>query len=187
MTVPQRNYDDAELVQRMAQGDKAALARLYDAHAGLLLGLAIRMLGGRRDAEDLVHDVFLEAWKRAADYDPARGTVKAWLCLRTRSRALDRKKSPWMARTVAWDDDLAHAMEGPALEPGVRLERERVRAALSTLSAAQRDVVDLFYFHGCSVAQVADSLRCTPGSVKSRLSAARSRLRSALSMPVVVP
>ena len=175
------NDDDAELVQRMARGDKLALSRLYDGYSGLLLGLAIRMMGGRSEAEDLMHDVFLEAWKRAGDYDPARGTVKAWLCLRIRSRALDRKKSPRVARAVAWDDARANETEAPAQDPGTRMERARVRAALSALSTEQRDVVDLCYFNGFSTAEAAAQLQCPVGTVKSRLSAARDRLRVALS------
>lgn len=180
LTSTPHNPEDAELVLLMARGDKAALSGLYDRYAGLLLGLAIRMMGGRSEAEDLMHDVFLEAWKRAGDYDPARGTVKAWLCLRIRSRALDRKKSPRVARAVAWDDARANETEAPAHDPFLRMERERVRAALTTLSAEQRDVVDLCYFNGFSTAEAADQLKCPVGTVKSRLSAARDRLRVAL-------
>ena len=180
LTSTQHNPEDAELVLRMARGDKAALSGLYDRYAGLLLGLAIRMMGNRSEAEDLMHDVFLEAWKRAGDYDPARGTVKAWLCMRIRSRALDRKKSPRVARAVAWDDARANETEAPAHDPGLRMERERVRAALVTLSTEQRDVVDLCYFNGFSTAEAAEQLKCPVGTVKSRLSAARDRLRVAL-------
>ena len=82
---------DAELVLAMARGKTDALAKLYDLHAPVMLALAQRILGSKNDAEDLVHDVFLEAWRRAADYDPERGTVRAWLILRTRSRAIDSR------------------------------------------------------------------------------------------------
>jgi RNA polymerase sigma-70 factor (ECF subfamily) len=177
---PEQNHEDAQLVRRMALGDQAALSSLYDRYTSPLLGLAIRMMGGRSEAEDLVHDVFLEAWKRAGDYDPARGTVKAWLCLRLRSRALDRKKSPRMSRAVAWDDAAANETEAPAQDPLLRMERERVRGALSALSSEQKDVVDCCYFNGMSTAEAAEKLQCPVGTVKSRLSAARDRLRAAL-------
>lgn len=175
-----KNHEDAQLVRRMASGDQSALSSLYDRYTSQLLGLAIRMMGSRSDAEDLVHDVFLEAWKRAGDYDPGRGSVKAWLCLRLRSRALDRKKSPRVARAVAWDDVLANETEAPAQDPTLRMERQRVRSALGALSAEQREVVDLCYFNGMSTAEAAEQLRCPVGTVKSRLSAARDRLRGAL-------
>ncbi len=69
-----------------------------------MLGLARRIVLGKAQAEDIVHDVFVEAWRRAADYDENRGSVKAWLLLRTRSRAIDFRKSAGVARTVATGD-----------------------------------------------------------------------------------
>jgi RNA polymerase sigma-70 factor (ECF subfamily) len=174
------NEEDALLVRSIAAGDKTALSRLYDRYCGQLMALGIRMLGGRSDAEDLLHDVMLEVWKRAGDYDPTRGTVRAWLCLRVRSRALDRKKSPRVARAVAWDDARANETEAPHMDPGLRMERERVRKALATLSQEQKDVVELCYFAGLSTAEAAERLQCPVGTVKSRLSAARDRLRAAL-------
>ena len=178
--IAQDNDDNAELVRAIARGDTKALSHLYDRFSSQLLALGVRMLGGRSEAEDLLHDVFLEVWKRAGDYDPARGTVRAWLCMRVRSRALDRKKSPRVARAVAWDDARANETEAPAQDPGLRLERERVRKALTALSPEQRDVVDLCYFAGLSTAEAAEKLGCPVGTVKSRLSSARDRLRTAL-------
>lgn len=174
------NAEDAGTVRAIAGGDKRALSHLYSRYSSQLLALGIRMLGVKSEAEDLLHDVFLEVWKRAGDYDPARGTVRAWLCLRMRSRALDRKKSPRMARAVAWDDARANETEAPAMDPGLRMERERVRTALAALSTEQKDVVDLCYFAGLSTAEAAERLACPVGTVKSRLSSARDRLRAAL-------
>ena len=93
----------------MAAGDRDALGALYDLHAPMLLGLAKRMLGSQAAAEDLLHDVFLEVWHHAAEYDPARGAVRAWLIVRTRSRALDR-----LGRTVRD----ARVVERVSLESG---------------------------------------------------------------------
>src|SRR5215510_10120109 len=83
--------DDAALVAAAARGDKPALGVLYDRHARLLLAVGLRILGDRGAAEDVLHDVFLEAWHQAAAFDPARGSVRAWLVTRMRSRALDRR------------------------------------------------------------------------------------------------
>jgi RNA polymerase sigma-70 factor (ECF subfamily) len=177
---PEHAADDILIVQAIARGDKRALSKLYDRYAGVLLGLGIRMMGGRSEGEDLLHDVFLEVWKRAGDYDPSRGSVKSWLCLRVRSRALDRKKSPRMSRAVAWDDARAETTEAPHQDPGLKMERVRVRKALSALTDEQRDVVNLCYFSGLSTAEAALELGCPVGTVKSRLSAARDKLRGAL-------
>jgi RNA polymerase sigma-70 factor, ECF subfamily len=78
--------EDIAIVQSMARGDSRALALLYDRYSGTMLALAQRIVGRGAEAEDVIHDVFLEAWRHSADYDPARGSVKSWLLLRTRSR-----------------------------------------------------------------------------------------------------
>src|SRR5689334_2088119 len=100
--------EDADLMAALVRGDRAAMAALYDRHASLLMALAVRMLQDRSQAEELLHDVFLEAWHHARDYDPGRGTVRAWLLTRMRSRALDRRAS--RAR-------MARVVEQAALEP----------------------------------------------------------------------
>src|SRR5688500_11434601 len=93
--------EDNALVAALTRGDKTALALIYDRHAGLLLALGMRILSDRTLAEDVLHDVFLEAWHHAADFDPARGTVRAWLVTRMRSRALDRRASVVRQRRLA--------------------------------------------------------------------------------------
>ena len=174
--------DDAAIVARMAAGQQPALAELYDRYSSLLLGVGVRMLG-RGEAEDVLHDVFVEVWKRAKDFDPARGTVRAWLALRMRSRCLDRKKSPRLARSVSFDDSEQARRAAPEHDPLLRMERERVRAALAALTADQRAVVDLAYFAGLSTQEIGDQLGVPQGTVKSRLFAAREKLARALGDP----
>ena len=82
--------NDAEVVASMRAHDPAALEVLYDRHASALLGLAVRMLQDRGEAEDLVHDVFVEAWRRVEAFDARRGSLATWLTVRLRSRAIDR-------------------------------------------------------------------------------------------------
>src|SRR5215207_4970336 len=91
---------DAALVAAMARGDRDALSQLYERHSGLLLGLAMRIVRDRREAEDLLHDVFLEAWRSAKDFDPKRGRARTWLAIRMRSRALDLQKSARVSRNA---------------------------------------------------------------------------------------
>lgn len=173
--------EDAALVERVAAGDKAALSALYDRYAPLLLGVGLRIVGGRGEAEDLLHDVFLEVWKRAGDFDRTRGSVRAWLVTRMRSRALDRKKSPRMARAVAYDEAKADRLVAASPEPGASFERARVKAALATLPDDQRACLELAYFDGLSTAEIGAKLGCPAGTVKSRMSAARDKLRAVLS------
>lgn len=173
--------DDAALVQATAAGDRAALARLYDRYAPILLAVAVRILGERREAEDLVHDVFLEAWRQAGSFDPARGSVRAWLLMRLRSRALDRRKSAGYRRVSSLDSgELGADLERdvPTEDPAFAPDRAAVRRALAALPEEQRVVLTLGYFEGLSSAEIAARLTMPIGTVKSRVAAALSRLRS---------
>lgn len=170
--------DDVELVIAAAAGDRGALAALYDRRAPGMLGLGLRILRDRGEAEELLHDVFLEAWKRAGDYDPSRGTVRTWLMLRMRSRCLDYAKSAGRSRTHPAGPSL-EALAGPAEPPGLgESDRLRVRGALADLSADQRTILELGYFQGLSCSEIAEQLAIPIGTVKSRLHAALTKLRA---------
>jgi RNA polymerase sigma-70 factor (ECF subfamily) len=169
---------DAALVAAIARGDRAALAALYDRHAGLLLALALRILRDRREAEDLLHDVFLEVWRAAGDFDPERGRVRTWLAVRMRSRALDRQKSARISRNVGDDAVIERMAADDVVETGP--DHGRVRAALAALPAEQRQVIELAYFDGLSCSEIGERTGTPVGTVKSRMAAAMGKLRGAL-------
>ena len=172
---------DEALVRAIANGDTRALSALYDRHAPLMLGLARRIVGGKPEAEDIVHDVFVEAWRRAADYDESRGSVKAWLLLRTRSRAIDFRKSAGVARTVPTGDSAWLAsLADPRADDSEAPDRARVRCVLAQLNVEQREVLVLGYFEGLSSSEIASKIGIPIGTVKSRVAAALSALRQAL-------
>jgi RNA polymerase sigma-70 factor (ECF subfamily) len=164
---------DAALVEAMAGGDRTGLARLYERHSGILLGLAMRIVRDRRAAEDLLHDVFLEAWRAAKDFDPKRGRVRTWLAIRMRSRALDLQKSARVSRN-AGDAGLEIV---PDDTERASPDHGRVRAALGELGADQRRVMELAYFEGLSCTEIATRISIPVGTVKSRLAAGLGRLR----------
>jgi RNA polymerase sigma-70 factor (ECF subfamily) len=161
----------------VAAGHREALGRLYDCHASAMLGLACRILKSRRDAEDLVHDVFLEVWKKAAEFDPGRGRVRGWLLMRVRCRAIDRARALQVARRhgLAVPESASPPPAGP--DPGAVHDGARARRALDTLSKEQRSVVELAYFEGFTCREIADHCGIPIGTVKSRLFAAMARLR----------
>ncbi len=173
--------DDQSLVERIARGEAEALAQLYDRHGQLLLNLACTMLRGRAAAEDLVHDVFLEIWRKAHSYDPARASVQAWLVMRLRSRALDRLRSARVRREVGAADPFAHA---PSLAARERaddtIDREALRQALATLPSSQKQVLELAYFHDLTGAEIAAVVGVPLGTVKSRMFAGMGKMRAAL-------
>lgn len=170
--------DDVALVRAMAAGERGALATLYDRHAPYLLALALRILKVRGEAEDLLHDVFLEVWRSARDYDPARGRVRTWLVIRTRSRALDVVKSARVSRRGGDEQVLERVVaEGDVTTTP---DQARVRRALTELSPEQRAVLELAYFDGLSCSEIAERIEVPIGTVKSRVAAALSRLRHTL-------
>jgi RNA polymerase sigma-70 factor (ECF subfamily) len=169
---------DIDVLRRIAGGEKEALGVLYDRHAGVMLALGVRIIGVRRDAEDLLHDVFLEAWRHAGDYDPRRGSVKTWLLLRMRSRCLDRVRSHAFSRTDALASEPMRS--GVADKVERHLDGARAKALLDKLPAGQREVLELGYFQGLSFSEIADALGIPIGTVKSRVSAAMIKLREDL-------
>jgi RNA polymerase sigma-70 factor (ECF subfamily) len=173
--------DDLTVIREAACGEIKALAALYDRYAGLLLAMANRMLGDKTVAEDLVQDVFMEVWRRAHAFDPSRGTVRTWLLVRLRSRALDRLRSAQYRREVMVDD-VAPREAGPLSEdPELSPDRALVRQAISQLPEDQRLVIELSYFQGLSSSEIAEHMGSPIGTVKSRTAAALGKLRAAMS------
>ena len=178
--------DDVALVRAIAAGEQAALADLYDRYASLLLALCERVLGRRSEAEDLVHDLFIEVWHQARTYDPARGAVRSWLVLRARSRALDRLRSAAWRRLVFAEppaDSAVLIVPEPASGLTERVPADAVQRELADLPDGERSVLELVYFNGLTLAEVAERLLIPLGTVKSRLSRALDRLRRALDTP----
>ncbi|MFO0744330.1 MAG: sigma-70 family RNA polymerase sigma factor [Myxococcota bacterium] len=181
-------HDDVVDLAAVARGDRPALGRLYDRHSPWLLALGVRMLSERREAEDILHDVFVEVWKHAGDYDPERATVKTWLVLRMRSRCLDRLRSAGHARREVDDrprgrDDAPRRAQAGSAASGQldeRLDAHRLRGALTSLPEDQRAVIVLGFFDGLSSSEIADELGIPIGTVKSRVRSAMTKLRQAL-------
>lgn len=168
---------DESLVQSAANGDALALATLYDRHAPVLLATARRILKDGRDAEDLVHDVFVEVWRCAGEYDPTRSTVRRWLLVRARSRAIDRVRAKLRTRAVLERIVRAHVDHEPD-DPSLSPDRTLVRAALASLPFELRVLVELGYFAGMSCSEIADRLSIPLGTVKSRTARAMRQLRA---------
>jgi len=175
--------EDIALVSRIAAQDADALASLYDGHAARLLGVAFRVLRDRCDAEDLIHDVFLEVWNTAARYDPSRASVRTWLVVKTRSRAIDRARSLALARRHGITESAENvevADFGCDLRVLRSVDRARALEALASLPEAQRTVVEMSYLQGFSYSEIAERCRLPTGTVKSRLARAVNVLRERL-------
>lgn len=182
---PVLDESDIAVLRRLANGDKAALGVLYDRHASVLLALGLRIVRARREAEDLLHDVFLELWRHAGDYQAERGSVKSWMLLRMRSRCLDRVRSHGYSRVVALEAEPSKG--GVAELDERRLDGNRLKGLIERLPPGQREVLALGYFEGLSFSEIATQLEIPIGTVKSRVSAAMQTLRKELGVEAPNP
>jgi RNA polymerase sigma-70 factor (ECF subfamily) len=170
------------LVARIAQGDRDAFGRFYDAFAGLSLGLIRRILRDPAASEEVLQEVFWQIWQDAGRYDPRRGSVEAWVVMRSKTRAIDklraiRRREKTFVAPV--DESFARPAEAPGENPGVAAEtRGRVRSALDSLPEPQRRVVELAFFEGLTQSEIASRLGEPLGTVKTRARLGLERLRS---------
>ncbi len=172
---------DRSCMGRMCAGDTKALEELYDRHTPMLYAVVFRIVGRTHDAEEVLQDTWLQAWKRADAWEPARGSLAGWLLTMARSRAIDRIRSlaaRQRAETAAPPPDpLGSAQEEPAAGAVRRQLGERVSAALAALSPRQREVLELAYFAGLSQSEIAARLGAPLGTVKSWTRQGLLRLR----------
>ena len=169
-----RNPPDEAMLQRMVEGDNEALGALYDRYAGIVNAIARRILRDTTDAEDVVQTVFLQAWRQADRFDAGRGTVAAWLCTLTRTRALDALRRRSSRREIPRDE-----VRETARTP-TRVEPMAVQQALCSLPGHQRQTLELAYYEGLTQVEIAERLGQPLGTIKTRARTALQRLRSIL-------
>jgi len=186
--MPGPELEDAVLLGRTARGDRDAFADLFDRHSPQVLGLLVRMLGRRAEAEELLQEVFLQAWRDAERYRPEAASPRGWLLMIARSRAIDRLRSQ-LARerreASAVREEPAEAAVAPAGPERLerRERRSRVLAALGALPAEQRAAIEHAFFQGLTHREIAERLGQPLGTVKSRILLGMRKLRESLEAP----
>jgi RNA polymerase sigma-70 factor (ECF subfamily) len=178
----------AALVEQMAQGRQEALARLYDETSSMLNGLLLRILERPEDAEEVLLDVYMKAWKYAARYTDKRGSVQAWLMIMARNAAIDRiRQKRAQPKTLAFEPESTPEPESTEASPeeqtAERERRRRVQLVLNELPPEQREVVELAFFGGLTHAELAERLREPLGTIKSRIRMGLLRLRGLIEEP----
>lgn len=157
-----------QVMREMCKGSPEAFDRFYASYAPFVLQLAKRMLKDPMEAEDLCHDVFLEAIKKGLTYDPGRGSIEAWLAVMTKSRCLDRiRKSNRI--TASGHAELQLTTDSDETERLVvrRLQLEALQEALQTLPARQKEAVAYSYLSARTHKDIADTWNMPLGTVKS--------------------
>jgi RNA polymerase sigma-70 factor (ECF subfamily) len=170
---------DHQLLSRVAGGDDAAFAALYDRYADRVLGFLVKLLRVRADADDVLQDTFYQVWVKARDYEPSRSSPQSWLFLLARSRAVDllrrrRRREEGVSPTPPTAPaDPAAAFE--AKDAGLRL-----RDALTKLTDEQRSAIQLAFYGGLTHEEVAARQAVPLGTVKTRIRLGMQRLRGLL-------
>lgn len=176
------------IMSDMARCDKAALGRLYDHLSRPLYSLALRITNDTAEAQDIVQDVFLQLWQKAADYSPSRGSVFSWAATLTRNRAIDRIRMRQRRSAIVHEsaadipgNDADVSPNSAADLLGVQEQAGAVRDALGLLAPEQRMAIELAFFGGLTQYEIAAQLNEPLGTVKARIRRGLLKLRDTLS------
>lgn len=172
---------DLALMQGVARGDPASVARLYDRFSSLIYRMAYQVLPNRDDAEDAVQEVFIRLWRTAGRYDPTRAALVTWVMLLSRRYLVDRLRRARAGLKAGSLDEKLTTVDIAAASPESRPENAERFATLmkriDKLPELQRTVVKRAYLNGQTLRQIGEELNTPLGTVKSALSRALVRLR----------
>ncbi len=171
------------LLVRTADGDRDAFSQLYDLMASRMLGLIVRILVDRAQSEEVLQEVFLEAWQSASRFAPNKGRGRTWLLTIAHRRAIDRVRASQSAtdRDIrVGRQNLGGDYDAVAEQVELHIEAEQVNAALAGLSDTQRETLMLAYFGGYSQSEIAVLTGAPLGTVKTRMRDGLARLRDRL-------
>jgi RNA polymerase sigma-70 factor (ECF subfamily) len=170
--------EDAALLTQIEQGDRQAMAALFDRYSRVVYSVALRVLKDTGQAEDVMQDIFIQVWKKPGAFVSGRGSLGAWLVVVARNRAIDalRRRRP----TDSVEDIVLSSSTDLASEAERNTLMERVRHYLDQLPPEQRKSVEMAYFEGLSHSEIAEKTGDPLGTVKTRIRLALITLRKAM-------
>ena len=179
------SVDDAELVRRVAQGDRAAFSLLYDRLSTVLYSTALRILNDSKEAEDVIQEVFVQIWDKAVTYKPELGRPFNWAVTLTRNRSIDRLralKRRYEFIAEATETALTTPMFGPESGPEIyqRDQASHVRRALEGLPLDQRQALEMAFLGGMTQSEISEQLGQPLGTNKARIRRGLLKLRDVL-------
>ena len=179
------SVDDAELVRRVAHGDRAAFSLLYDRLSTALYSTAVRILNDNKEAEDVIQEVFIQIWDKAATYNPQLGRPFNWAVTLTRNRSIDRLRAlKRRYEFIAEVTETAQAtpMYGPESGPEIyqREQAVMVRRAMEGLPLDQRQALEMAFLGGMTQSEISDQLGQPLGTIKARIRRGLLKLRDVL-------
>ncbi len=177
---------EIELLKRIGQGDRRSFEELYDRFSGVLFSTAYRVLNNQEAAEDVLQDVFIQIWEKAALYDSARGKPMTWTITLTRNKAIDRLRSTQrrsrlrdeMQRESETSEQFDDRNSFDAAASGDT--KKLVRDAIQRLSKDQREALELAFFSSLTQMEIAERLNEPLGTVKARIRRGMMRLKELL-------
>lgn len=164
---------DEELFEAVKQGDDDALSKLYDRYAGMVHRIARRLICDEQKVQEVVQDVFTRLWTTTA-FRPSYGRFEHWLCVVSRRIAIDylrkeQRHTHISLPDIEFDNNLRESSERTEMEVGRRMLKQDLNRAISDLSEDQQVVLQLAYFQGYSLREIASKLQIPLGTVKTRL------------------
>jgi RNA polymerase sigma-70 factor (ECF subfamily) len=178
----QAETTDVEVLRAIAGGDEQSLSTLYTRYKLILFSLILRIVHSQPEAEDVLQEVFLQVWRKASDFDEARGRPFTWLVTLARSRAIDRLRALDSRDRTATEAarDVPDSISD-ASDDAVKSEQAGiVRGALVQLPEEQRRILVLAYFEGLTQSEIAERLTTPLGTVKTRMRSGMIKLRELL-------
>ncbi|QZH74178.1 MAG: sigma-70 family RNA polymerase sigma factor [Erythrobacter sp.] len=174
-------------IARLAAGDRAALESIYRATSAKLFGIALRILGDESEAQDAVQEVYIELWKRADRYDPARASPISWLACMARNRAIDRLRAGGKVRSSAVPEEAAMDVADDAMPADALMELDerdaRIHHCLGKLEARQQSAIRRAFLGGATYLQLAGEDDVSLSTVKSRVHRGLALLKKCLERP----
>jgi RNA polymerase sigma-70 factor (ECF subfamily) len=184
---PRPSHELDALLRQVARGDANAFAAVYDLTKSRVFGLVVRVLRDAGYSEETTQEIYLEVWRTAPEYDPAKGSALAWLMTMAHRRAVDRvraeqagsrRESRYGAASV---EPVSAAAQDPVADSAIAGdERRRVAECLDALTDAQRQCIELAYYEGLTYSEVSQRLAANLSTIKSRIRDALRGLRNCL-------